>query len=505
MCHFVTIGRNIIQFSVGGVVDPAVSGRFVWLAGDGMAYSSINPATGQVLKTFPEISDVDLERTIARAQRCYEMDWSRRSIADRATIVSAAAAKLREHAADFAKYITLDMGKLVAGALSEVEISAAILDYYAKNAETFLKPRTIDTVPNSVVETRPIGIILGIEPWNFPYYQVARVAAPQLMAGNVVLIKHAENVPQCALAFARALAEAGAPEGAYSNVFASIEQIDRVIDDPRIRGVTVTGSARAGSAVAERAGRNLKKAVMELGGSDPCIVLEDAPLEPAVESAAFGRMFNNGQSCIASKRIIVVGAERGKRFLAGLVTRMAEHKVGDPSAHDTTLGPVSSKRSLDLLLEQIAIAKKGGASVAVGGKQINRPGFYLEPTVLTDITSDNPIFVQELFGPVAMYFVVNTDEEAIRLANATPFGLSGSVFTADVERGRRVAESIESGMVFVNQVTWTAPMLPFGGVKSSGFGRELSDLGIAEFVNRKLVTVAPSGAPVWGPVTPLAH
>jgi succinate-semialdehyde dehydrogenase / glutarate-semialdehyde dehydrogenase len=465
-----------------------------------MRFSSVNPSTGELVQTFPDISDSDLERTISQAQRCYESDWSLRSIADRAKIVLAAATHLRANADEFAGYATLEMGKLTASALSEVRISAAILEYYANNAEAFLKPRPIEAVPGAVIKTCPIGVILGIEPWNFPYYQVARVVGPQVMAGNVVVIKHAENVPQCALAFARAFAAAGAPEGVYSNIFASIEQINHVVDDPRVRGVTVTGSARAGSAVAERAGRNLKKAVMELGGSDPFIVLDDAPLESAIESATFGRLVNAGQSCIASKRIIVVGAERGERFLAGFIKHMAEYKVGAANEPDTKLGPLSSQRSLDLLLEQIAAAKKGGATVALGGKQINRPGFYLESTVLTNIRKENPVFTQELFGPVACFFVVNTEEEAINLANASPFGLSGSIYTADPERGRRIADRIDSGMVFVNQVTWSAPALPFGGVKDSGFGRELSDLGMYEFVNRKLIAVVPPNSPPWGPV-----
>jgi succinate-semialdehyde dehydrogenase/glutarate-semialdehyde dehydrogenase len=465
-----------------------------------MAYETINPASGARLKTFDDISDAALEAAVAAAQRTYQTDWRDRPVVERARILSKAAALLRERADEYAGYVTLEMGKLLGTAQAEVELSAAILDYYASHAEEFLKPQTFAGFPDSVVETRPIGVILAIEPWNFPYYQVARVVGPQLAAGNVVLLKHAETVPQCALAIERLMQDAGAPAGVYTNLFASIEQVGRLIDDPHIVGVTITGSERAGAAVAERAGRNLKKVVAELGGSDPLIVLEDAPLESAVESAIFGRMFNTGQSCVSSKRIIVVGQARGQAFQDAFVSGMAGLKVGEPNAKDTGLGPVSSERALNLLLDQISAAKKGGATVVVGGKRVDRPGFYLQATILKDITPDNPVYSQELFGPVASLFVVDTEEEAIALANASPFGLGASVFTGDTARGRAVADRIESGMVFVNQPAWTTAELPFGGVKRSGYGRELSELGFGEFVNRKLVTVVPAGSPPWGPV-----
>ncbi len=460
-----------------------------------MAYQTINPATGEVMRTYPEISDTELEASVRRAHAAYEFDWRHRSIADRAHIVSGAAAKLREKAEEYAQFLTLEMGKLIAEARAEVSLSADILDYYAKRAGHYLKPQPIPEAPGNVVETLPLGIILGVEPWNFPYYQLARVAGPQLMVGNVVMIKHAGSVPQSALAFARLFEEVGAPAGIYTNIFASIDQVGHLIDDTRIRGVTVTGSERAGAAVAERAGRNLKKSVMELGGSDPFIVLDDAPLEPTLDNALWGRMNNTGQSCVAAKRFIVIGKERGEAFLKGLMARMAALKVGDPTDPATTLGPVSSENAMKGLLRQIEDAKKGGARVVLGGHRVKRPGFYIEATILADITKDNPIYTQELFGPVAGFYVVETEDEAIELANATPFGLGGSVFTADLDRGRRVAARIDSGMVFVNHPTWTAPELPFGGVKDSGYGRELSDLGFGEFVNRRLVSVSPVGAP----------
>jgi len=427
-----------------------------------MTYRTINPATGETARTFGDISDADLDNAVEVARSCYTGDWRHRPVADRARIVRAAAAALRANAAEYAQYVTAEMGKLIGTSEAEVALSAAILDYYADHAEAFLAPQELPESPGAVIETEPIGVILGIEPWNFPYYQLARVAGPQLMAGNVLIIKHAENVPQCALAFARLFAEAGAPAGVYTNVFASIDQIGRLIEDPRIAGVTVTGSERAGSAVAERAGRSLKKAVMELG--------------------------------------IVVGQERGETFLRGFSEGLASLQAGDPADPDTTLGPLSSEKALDLLLEQIRVAKDGGAEVALGGERIDRPGYYLQPTILTGINEKNPASVLEFFGPVASLYVVDTEDEAIDVANATPFGLGTSVFTGDVEAGRRVARQIESGMVYINQPAWTAPEIPFGGIKNSGFGRELAELGFGEFVNRKLVNAAPAGSPPWGPV-----
>jgi succinate-semialdehyde dehydrogenase/glutarate-semialdehyde dehydrogenase len=467
-----------------------------------MFFQTVNPATGELVQTFKEISDDDLELALATAHKVYETDWRLRPVAERAKIVSRAAAILREKAEEYAGYLTLEMGKRIAESHSEVAMSAAILDYYAKKAESYLKPKLLPEAPGAELHTNPIGVLLGIEPWNYPYYQIARVAGPQLMVGNVLLLKHAENVPQAALAFARLFEEAGAPAGVYTNIFASIDQVGRVIEDPRVRGVTLTGSERAGAAVGERAGRNLKKVVLELGGSDPLIVLEDAPLEWTIDSAVTGRMVNTGQCCVGTKRIIVIGKDRGAAFLDGFVKRMAALKPGDPADRSTSLAPVSSERALETLLGQIELARESGATVAVGGKRIDRPGFYLEPTVLTKVTENNPIYKQELFGPVACFYVVEDETEALRLANAIPYGLGGSIFTADLERGRKVAAQIDSGMAFINQPIRTQAELPFGGIKNSGFGRELSDLGFDEFVNKKLITTAPAGAPPLGPYKP---
>ena len=463
-----------------------------------MTYSTINPATGELLRTFETHSDAELDQALQTAHLAYGA-WRRRPVHERAAVLKAAAAEMRANSAEYARCITLEMGKLIGHAEAEVGLTAAILDYYADRAEKLLAPTELPESPGAMVVTEPIGVIFGIEPWNFPFYQVARVVGPQLVAGNVVVIKHAENVPQSALAFARVMEKAGAPAGVYTNVFATHEQAARIIADERVAAVTVTGSERAGAAVAEQAGRSLKKVVMELGGSDPLIILADADLENAVQSALFGRMFNTGQSCVGSKRIIVVGQDRADTALGAFTAQLAALHAGDPMDPATTLGPVSSQRALDLLCAQITATEKDGATVVVGGARIDRPGFYLQPTVLTGIDAANVGYHTEFFGPVTSFYVVDTTEDAIKLANDTPFGLGASVFTADTARGRRVAAQIDSGMVFVNQPAWTAPELPFGGVKRSGFGRELAEAGFGEFVNRKMINVAAPGSGPWGP------
>jgi succinate-semialdehyde dehydrogenase/glutarate-semialdehyde dehydrogenase len=303
-------------------------------------------------------------------------------------------------------------------------------------------------------------------------------------------MKHAENVPQCALAFARLFEEAGAPEGVYTNLFCSIEQVASLIDDFRVRGVALTGSERAGASVGERAGRNLKKVILELGGSDPALILEGASLDLAVEQCVMGRTFNSGQGCVNIKRDIVVGKERGEKMLAALKERFDALKVGDPTDETTVLGPLVSERALEGLLKQIEETKAAGARIVHGGKRVDRPGFYLEPTIVTDIAEDNPLYQQEAFGPVLSFYVVDSEEEAIRLANATKYGLGAFVFDADIEHAKQVASRIESGMVYINSCFVDSPGLPFGGIKNSGFGRELSEVGIGEFLNRKLVRVA---------------
>ncbi len=459
-----------------------------------MAYQSVNPYNGTILKTFAEITDTQLEDSIKAAAMCFET-WRRVTYADRAVVVARAAAIMRERVEEFARPVTLEMGKLIAEARGEVMLSADILDYYAENAQRFLSPQHLEpSTGEAEVESTPLGVLFGVEPWNFPYYQLARFAAPNLMAGNVVMVKHAGSVPQCALAFEKLWAEAGAPVGAYTNLFISYKQVNRVISDSRIKGVALTGSAGAGKSVAGLAGQNLKKSTMELGGSDAFIVLEDADLDKTVKWAVWGKMNNTGQCCVAAKRFIVV-EELADRFLDKFQNALAALKPGDPMEPDTTLGPLSTEAALIQLLEQVDGAVSKGATLLMGGKRIDRVGAFMQPTILTNITPENPAFREEFFGPVALFFRVKNEDEAVELANDSDFGLGGCVFTQDVARGKRVASRVDTGMMFVNHPTWTKADLPFGGIKDSGYGRELSGMGIQEFVNKKLVRVESIDAP----------
>ena len=397
---------------------------------------------------------------------------------------------MRERPEEFAKLITLEMGKLLAQSMGEVALSAAILDYYAQNAEAFLVPEKLTTAKGeAMVESSPVGVLFGVEPWNYPYYQIARFAAPNLMAGNVVMVKHASSVPQCALAFEKLMLEAGAPQGAYTNLFLSKDQVAQVIDDKRIRGVALTGSEAAGAVVAARAGQNLKKTTMELGGSDAFIVLEDADLDKAVKCAISGRMGNSGQACTASKRFIVVEV-LADQFLDKFQAAMQNFKPGDPLDKQTTLAPLSSVGALEKLLGQVAQAVEHGAKIIMGGKRMDHAGAFMQPTILTNISPQNSAYSEEFFGPVALFFRVADEDAAVALANDSPFGLGGSVFTQDIARGKRVASRMDTGMVFINAPASSSPELPFGGVKNSGYGRELSSAGIQEFVNKKLISVA---------------
>jgi succinate-semialdehyde dehydrogenase/glutarate-semialdehyde dehydrogenase len=459
-----------------------------------MTYQSVNPYDGKILKTFEEFTDKQLESALETAETCFE-SWRHTTFTERATVVAKAAAIMRAHVNELARPVTLEMGKLIDEARGEVVLSADILDYYAKNAECFLAPQHLTPSSGEAeVESTPFGVLFGVQPWNFPYYQLARFAAPNLMAGNVVMVKHAGCVPQCAIAFEKLWLEAGAPAGAYTNLRISYEQVNRVIDDPRIKGVALTGSVEAGKIVAGRAGLNLKKSTMELGGSDAFIVLEDADLDKTVKWAVWGKMNNTGQCCTAAKRFIVVEA-LADRFLDKFQTALAAFKPGDPMDEATTLGPLSSEAALIKLLDQVKRAIANDATLVMGGNRIDRPGAFMQPTILANIQPDNPAFREEFFGPVALFFRVKNEDEAIALANDSEFGLGGSVFTQDVARGKRVASRIDTGMVFVNNPTGSTPDLPFGGIKNSGYGRELSSMGIQEFVNKKLVRVASIDAP----------
>ena len=458
------------------------------------AYQSVNPFNGKTLKTFEELTAVQLEKALKTAATCFEA-WRHTPYAERAAIVSKAATLLRERAEEFAKPVTLEMGKLIAEARGEVALSAEILDYYASNAEAFLAPQILQPkLGEAVIESSPIGVLFGVQPWNFPYYQLARFAAPNLMAGNVVMVKHAGCVPQCALAFAKLWLDAGAPVGAYTNLFISHDHVNQVIDDPRIRGVALTGGVDAARSVAAQAGHNVKKTTMELGGNDAFIVLADADLDATVKWAIWAKMNNTGQCCVAAKRFIIAD-EIADAFLAKFQAALTALKPGDPMDPATTLAPLSTESALLHLLEQIQSAVEKGAKVLLGGHRLDRPGSFMQPTILTNIKPGNPAYREEFFGPVALIFRVKSEAEAIALANDSDFGLGGSVFTRNVALGKQVASRIDTGMVFINHPTWTACDLPFGGIKNSGYGRELSGLGIQEFVNKKLVRVSSIDAP----------
>jgi succinate-semialdehyde dehydrogenase/glutarate-semialdehyde dehydrogenase len=459
-----------------------------------MSYQSINPFDGKTLKTFDTLSDSQLETKLASAASCFKT-WKHKSYKERAVIVAKAAELMKAHVDEFARLATLEMGKRIDEARGEVNFSSEILDYYAKNAEKFLAPEKLHpTHGEAHMESSPIGVIFCVEPWNFPFYQLARVAGPHLMAGNTLVVKHSSNVPQCAVAFEKLWIDAGAPAGLYTNLFISHEQSDRVIEDPRIKGVALTGSIEAGRSVAARAGKILKPSSMELGGSDAFIVLDDADLEKTIPWAVWGRMYNQGQTCCASKRFIVQESIADK-FLEKFQAALAQQTPGDPMDEKTTKCPMSQEAALVDLLKQIDGAVAHGAKVLMGGKRIDRPGSFMETTILADVKPNNPAFRAEFFGPVAMFFRVKDEDAAVALANDSDFGLGGSVFTKDIARGKRVASRVDTGMMFINNIDWSDAELPFGGVKNSGYGRELGDMGIQEFVNKKLVRTAVMDAP----------
>ena len=453
-----------------------------------MPIQSTNPATNKVMKTFEEMSDSQIDQSVAKAAATFD-SWKKTTYDSRAEILHKVAGLLRKKKKHLAELITLEMGKLLEQAEGEIKLSAEIFDYYAKNAEEFLSDKILNPVHGTaLIRHSPIGVLLGVQPWNFPFYQVARFAAPNIMVGNTILIKHASIVPQCAMAIEELFLEAGAPIGLYTNLLISGKKATELVSDQRIKGVSLTGGEAAGASIAIEAGKYLKKSVLELGGSDAFIVLDDADIDEAVEWAVVGRINNNGECCIASKRFIAVDSiadeffEKFKNKLAALV-------IGDPMQPATELGPLSSEEAADKIVDQIKRAVDGGAEILLGGKRLDQIGAFMEPTVITNMLPDNPVYHEEFFGPVAVFFKVKNEQEAIDLANDSPFGLGGSVFTKDIERGKRVANLIDTGMVFINHPTWTQADLPFGGTKGSGYGRELSELGITEFVNKKLIRV----------------
>lgn len=456
-----------------------------------MAYQTTNPYTGETLKTFPDATDAQVAQALERGHTAFQQ-WRLQPVRERVTFLQKAADLLRAKRTEYAKLLTTEMGKLLAEAEAEVELSAAILEYYVKHAEAELAPQPLPCEDPVVSEAQlvhePLGIILAIEPWNFPYYQIARIMAPQLAAGNVILLKHASNVPQSAAAFEKLMQETGLPAGCFQNLYATRGQIETIINDPRVQGVALTGSEGAGALVAAQAGRALKKSTMELGGSDAFIVLDDADLDKAVKWAVFGRHWNGGQVCCSSKRIIVhesIHDEFVRRYTEGV----AQLKSGDPMEASTTLAPLSSQQAADDVRRWIDEAVAHGATATVIGAEVPRQGAFVRPVLLTGVKPGNPVYHHEFFGPVSMIFKVKDEDEAIRLANDSPFGLGGSVFTQDIERGKRVAAQISTGMVYINHPTAVKADLPFGGIRRSGYGRELIGLGLKEFVNHKLVGV----------------
>lgn len=459
-----------------------------------MAFQTINPTTNKLVQSFDAMTAAATDDAIAKAATTFDV-WKTTDYAVRAQLLYKIAGLLRVQKQELAQIITLEMGKLLSHAQGEIKLSAKIFDYYAKNAETLLADKILNPVHGKAfIKSSPIGILLGIQPWNFPFYQVARFAAPNIMIGNTVLVKHASNVPQCALALERIFIEAGAPLGLYTNLMVSHEQIIDLVADKRIRGVSLTGSESAGANVATVAGKNIKKSVLELGGSDAFIVLEDADIDQAVDWAVVGRINNNGQCCVASKRFIVV-AEIADVFLEKFKNKLADLVVGDPVDTTTQLGPLCTEEAAAKIANQVERAVDGGAKIILGGKRVARIGAFMEATILTDVTQNNPVFYEEFFGPVALFFKVKNEEEAIALANNSPYGLGGSVFTQDIERGKHVANQIDTGMVFINHPTWTQADLPFGGTKNSGYGREMAALGLEEFVNKKLIRISELSDP----------
>jgi succinate-semialdehyde dehydrogenase/glutarate-semialdehyde dehydrogenase len=452
-------------------------------------YAVVNPATGETVKEYSEISDEELRAAIDRCDKASKSWPGSTSVADRAALVRKVSELHSERRQELAEIVVREMGKPIEQALMEVDFAAMIYGFYADNAEDLMADEPIELSEgegSAVIRRSPFGVLLGIMPWNFPYYQVARFAGPNLVIGNTILLKHAPQCPESAEAMQKIFDDAGFPEGCYENVYATNEQVEWVIADPRLHGVSVTGSERAGSAVASIAGKNLKKVVLELGGSDPFILLGTDDLDEAVTAAAEARLDNTGQSCNAAKRFIVAD-EYYDDFLEKFKEQMEGAKPGDPTAEDTAVGPLSSQTAADRLEDQVKRAIENGAEVVVGG---NRDGNFFEPTILTGIEPGDEASQEEFFGPVAQVYKVSSEEEAVELANQTPFGLGSYVMTTDKEQAERVADRIEAGMVYVNLVGADAPELPFGGFKRSGFGRELGRYGADEFVNKKLIRSA---------------
>ncbi|PSP79873.1 NADP-dependent succinic semialdehyde dehydrogenase [Halobacteriales archaeon QS_4_69_225] len=449
----------------------------------------INPATGEREATYEEDTREDVDAALDRATSAFG-EWRDRSIRDREHLLDAAGSVLRENKREYAETMTREMGKPITQALAEVEKCARACDHYAEHASAYLDPEPHPSPPGSTVKTvyEPLGAVLAVMPWNFPFWQVFRFAAPYVTAGNVGLLKHASNVPGCARAIEEVFREAGYPEGVFQSLLISSDLVDDMLADDRLRAATLTGSGPAGRAVASTAGEQLKKTVLELGGSDPFVVLEDADVEAAAETGAWARNQNNGQSCIAAKRFIV-HTDVYDTFLDRFLGEIEALTVGDPMDEETDVGPQARQGLLDDLHEQVEASVASGARVVTGGDPMDRDRAYYPPTVLTDIPEGSPVDAEEVFGPVAAVYEVDDEAAAVEKANDTEFGLGASIWTENRDRGERVARRIDAGCVYVNQLVKSDPRVPFGGINESGYGRELAEDGITEFVNRKTVWV----------------
>ncbi|PZO05046.1 MAG: succinate-semialdehyde dehydrogenase [Alphaproteobacteria bacterium] len=455
-----------------------------------MAYRTLNPFTEAAVKTYDPHTDEQVKIALSKADDIFKSDWCQGDIAPRLKVLSRMAELLTKRSADLAAKMAEEMGKPIIQGAQEIELCAGIAQYYAENAAELLKSQPYESqLGEAWVQHHPIGVLLAVEPWNFPIYQLIRVIAPAIAVGNPVLFKHAGIVPGCAEMFETLVRDAGSPEGMVVTLYISSEQVSELIGDDRIQGVAVTGSEGAGSKVAARASEMLKKSTLELGGSDVFVVLDDADVTAAAQAGAEARLSNAGQVCTGAKRFIVQ-KKVADDFIAAFSEGMQSAVMGDPMDASTTLGPLSSEDALEGLIKQVDAAVEHGAELLTGGKRADRKGFFFEPTILTGITRDNPAFHQEFFGPVAQLYIVEDDDAVVALANDSPYGLGGSIFSGDTDRARKLASRIETGMVFINTPTTSMPELPFGGVKRSGYGRELGDLGIKEFVNRKLVVIA---------------
>ncbi|HEX5890362.1 MAG TPA: NADP-dependent succinic semialdehyde dehydrogenase [Pyrinomonadaceae bacterium] len=456
-----------------------------------MAITTINPTTGETVSSFEELTKNQIDTKLQLAATTFH-SYKHTSFADRARFMNAAAEILENEKHELGRLMTIEMGKPLKAAISEAEKCAWVCRYYAENAQQHLADEVVETnASHSYVRFQPLGPVLAVMPWNFPFWQVFRFAAPALMAGNVGLLKHASNVPQCALAIEEIFRRAGFPEGAFQTLLIGSDKVEDILKDPRVVAATLTGSEPAGSSVASIAGKHIKKTVLELGGSDPFIVMPSANLKEAITTAVKARTINNGQSCIAAKRFIVA-SEIYDEFERGFVDEMKALCVGDPLEEETEIGPLATPQIVNDLEKQVQQAVAEGARILTGGKRLNRPGNFYEPTVLVDVDPSTPVSCEEIFGPVAMLFRVNTIDEAIRIANATPFGLGSAAWTNDATEQERFINELEAGSVFINGMVASDPRLPFGGVKHSGYGRELAEFGIREFVNIKTVWVGES-------------